>query len=98
MLPAHKTKHVRQLDVKIGSSTFKLNQSDAGDTNGTALWLGGQLLSAYLLHLHTTGKLHRSRSSVGSKPRAIEVGSGIGLCGCVGRAFYERSFGQDIVR
>jgi hypothetical protein len=82
MLPAHTTKHIRDLDVRLGDRTsFRLKQSDAGDTNGTALWLGGQLLSLYFLHLHTTGKL--KRAAIKGRLRAIELGSGIGLCGFV---------------
>jgi protein N-lysine methyltransferase METTL21D len=83
MLPAHHTKHVPVLDVRIGEHAFRLSQSDKGDTNGTALWLGGQLLSVYLLSLHATGKLERKQSADKGRLRAIELGSGIGLCGFV---------------
>jgi hypothetical protein len=83
MLPAHYTKHVPELDVKIGGSTFRLNQSDKGDTNGTALWLGGQLLSVYLLSLHGAKRLSRAKGSNEQRMRVIELGSGIGLCGFV---------------
>jgi hypothetical protein len=88
MLPAHETKHMPLLTVPDLSSdsasghsgsekrVFELHQRAQGDTNGTALWLGGQLLSAYLVHLHATKKLSRVSN-------AIELGAGIGLCGCV---------------
>jgi hypothetical protein len=82
MLPAHQTKHFSVLEARIGKYTFRLNQSAKGDTNGTALWLGGQLLSAHLLELHAIGKLIRKGDA---KASAIELGSGIGLCGFVVR-------------
>jgi predicted nicotinamide N-methyase len=76
MLPAHQTKHLPVLYARVGPHTFRLRQAANGDTNGSALWLGGQLLAAHLLELHATGKLARTH-------RAIELGAGIGLCGYV---------------
>ncbi|KAF7338342.1 hypothetical protein MVEN_02059700 [Mycena venus] len=69
MLPASQTKDSKLLACPIASSVFLLAQSDDGVSNGTALWLGAQCLSAYLTH------------SAVVKPgmRAIELGSGIGL-------------------
>ena len=63
MLPAHLTKHRPLLD----HGSFCLAQSDAGISNGTALWLGAQCLSAYL------GSLNASPGVL------VELGSGIGL-------------------
>ncbi|KAF9652829.1 hypothetical protein BDM02DRAFT_3160237 [Thelephora ganbajun] len=61
--PAHQTKSEKILKY----SGYSLRQSDDGVTNGTTLWLGGQILSAYLPTLKT-------------RPgKAIELGSGIGL-------------------
>jgi hypothetical protein len=64
--PAHQTKSEKVLKY----SGYSLCQSDDGTTNGTTLWLGGQILSAYLPTLKT-------------RPgKAIELGSGIGLSAC----------------
>jgi len=61
--PAHQTKSEKTLKY----SGYSLRQSDDGVTNGTTLWLGGQILSAYLPTLKT-------------RPgKAVELGSGIGL-------------------
>lgn len=64
--PAHQTKSEKILEY----SGYSLCQSDDGVTNGTTLWLGGQILSAYLPTL---------RMGPG---KAIELGSGIGLSAC----------------
>ncbi|KAJ7685129.1 hypothetical protein DFH06DRAFT_1028514 [Mycena polygramma] len=69
LLPATHTKHSKVLSIPIQSSVFHLAQSDDGVSNGTALWLGAQCLSAYLTHSAVT------RPGM----RAIELGSGIGL-------------------
>ena len=70
--PAHKTKHIPLLQYPFLSSTFSLSQLADGVSNGTALWLGGQCLAMYLAQMHT--KFRHS-----DPPRAIELGSGIGL-------------------
>lgn len=64
--PAHQTKSEKILRY----SGYSLCQSDDGATNGTTLWLGGQILSAYLPTLRT------------GPGKAIELGSGIGLSAC----------------
>ncbi|KAI6028788.1 hypothetical protein F5J12DRAFT_807732 [Pisolithus orientalis] len=85
-LPAHQTKHLPTLTYPFIYSTFYLAQSSDGTSNGTALWLGAQLLSAYLaaelkdVHLKTT------------RPRAVELGSGIGLT-----ALALASLGYDVL-
>ena len=66
--PAHQTKSEKNLKY----SGYSLRQSDDGATNGTTLWLGGQILSTYL----PTLKLKRQPG------KAIELGSGIGLSAC----------------
>lgn len=70
MQPASETKHLQQLPYEFNAHTFLLHQRDAhGLTNGTTLWLGGQVLSYYLASI-----LIRDE-----KKTAIELGSGIGL-------------------
>ena len=62
--PGHQTKSEKVLKY----SGYSLRQSDDGATNGTTLWLGGQIMSAYLPTMKKT------------RPgKAIELGSGIGL-------------------
>lgn len=78
VLPAHKTKHIAELDYTFLQSTFRLSQLDNGHSNGTALWLGAQCLSAFLAHVY--GNKHRAKQADAAKrPRVIELGSGIGL-------------------
>ncbi|KAG9318784.1 hypothetical protein JVU11DRAFT_884 [Chiua virens] len=76
-LPAHNTKHIRSLKYTHLSQTFHLTQSDDGRSNGTALWLGGQILSLYLAY-HLKPTAHKQ-----PRPRAIELGSGVGLTALV---------------
>ncbi|KAF9246209.1 hypothetical protein BU15DRAFT_40104 [Melanogaster broomeanus] len=81
-LPAHHTKHLSTLRYTFHGHTFHLNQRDDGISNGTALWLGAQILSAYLAN---ELKASRVRMRVGEqrRPRAVELGSGIGLTSLV---------------
>ena len=73
MQPASETKHVQQLAYEFSGHTFLLNQRDAhGLTNGTTLWLGGQILIYYLASLPEI-------KTLGKRKTAIELGSGIGL-------------------
>ncbi|ESK96841.1 hypothetical protein Moror_6419 [Moniliophthora roreri MCA 2997] len=66
--PATLTKHLSLLDYHFSSTvSFQLAQLDNGISNGTALWLGAQCLSAYLAHFVKPGST------------VIELGSGIGL-------------------
>ncbi|KAJ7097981.1 hypothetical protein B0H15DRAFT_823677 [Mycena belliarum] len=69
MLPASHSKHSKLLLCPFASTVFRLVQSDDGVSNGTALWLGAQCLSAYLAYAGVV------------KPgmRALELGGGIGL-------------------
>ncbi|KAJ2936714.1 hypothetical protein H1R20_g380, partial [Candolleomyces eurysporus] len=71
--PAHLTKHIPLLSYSFLSAAFHLTQRADGVHNGTALWLGGQILAHYLAQYHTRFK------SAHTPPRAIELGSGIGL-------------------
>ncbi|KAH0827085.1 hypothetical protein J3R83DRAFT_4771 [Lanmaoa asiatica] len=72
-LPAHHTKHISSLTYPHLAHIFHLSQSDDGRSNGTALWLGAQILSLYLVY-HLKPPLHQQR-----RPRAVELGSGVGL-------------------
>ena len=66
----HRPAHLTKSEKVLTYSGYSLRQSDDGATNGTTLWLGGQILSAYLPTLKT-------------RPgKAIELGSGIGLSAC----------------
>ncbi|KAJ7219217.1 hypothetical protein GGX14DRAFT_533034 [Mycena pura] len=69
MLPATQTKDRKLLACPFMSTVFQLVQSDNGVSNGTALWLSGQCLSAFLAH---SGVIKQGM-------RVIELGSGIGL-------------------
>ncbi|EEB96616.1 hypothetical protein MPER_04220, partial [Moniliophthora perniciosa FA553] len=71
-LPATFTKHLSVLDYHFSSTvSFQLAQLDNGISNGTALWLGAQCLSAYVAHFVKPGST------------VIELGSGIGLTSLV---------------
>ncbi|KIM80751.1 hypothetical protein PILCRDRAFT_822017 [Piloderma croceum F 1598] len=73
-LPAHHTKHLNSLAYPIGLDlTVNLLQVDDGKTNGTGLWLGAQCLSLFLANSHK-----RPSPSIG-RPKAVELGSGVGL-------------------
>ena len=74
-----------------------LYQRDDGQSNGTALWLGGQCLSLYLVDIARKAVTIREKATASSssleapshtasrdmpalpRPKAIELGSGIGL-------------------
>ncbi|EIW85023.1 hypothetical protein CONPUDRAFT_48316 [Coniophora puteana RWD-64-598 SS2] len=74
-LPAHHTKHLPVLAYPFRSSLFHLAQLDDGHSNGTALWLGAQCLSLYLATLPSVTRAQPRAHP----PRAVELGSGIGL-------------------
>lgn len=81
--PAHETKHIPVLSYPFRTQQFHLAQLDNGATNGSALWLGAQCLSLFF-----SDNLKRRPSPSGHpdaafRPRAIELGSGIGLSACV---------------
>ena len=83
--PAHETKHIPLLEHPFRDSVFHLAQRDNGATNGTGLWLGAQCLSFYLADaLKYKAPSSAVHSPAGTpRPRAIELGSGIGLSACV---------------
>ncbi|KAF8758529.1 Lysine methyltransferase [Rhizoctonia solani] len=72
--PAHTTKHLPFLHIPFREHVFVLAQADDGVSNGTTLWLGGQLLAAYIASLPIPPK---------STARVIELGSGIGFTALV---------------
>lgn len=86
-LPAHETKHVESLEYKFRNSAFHLLQRDDGCTNGTALWMGGQVLAAWLAEHYSTKSRSKNRAAA-RRPRVIELGSGIGLTAYVLFALY----------
>ncbi|KAH8833822.1 hypothetical protein DL96DRAFT_1666836 [Flagelloscypha sp. PMI_526] len=46
--PAHETKHLSSLDISFANSRFIIEQTDNGISNGSALWLSGQVMACYL--------------------------------------------------
>ncbi|QRW14648.1 methyltransferase domain protein [Ceratobasidium sp. AG-Ba] len=74
MQPAHHTKHLPILALPFRAHTFTLAQADDGVSNGTALWLPGQVLSALIASLPAPKS---------ARPRALELGSGIGFTALV---------------
>ncbi|KAG9001616.1 hypothetical protein FRB95_011418 [Tulasnella sp. JGI-2019a] len=100
--PAHETKQESNLRYPFLSNAFQLNQLDNGQSNGTGLWLGAQCLSLYLWDINptlirSTRARRKQNSSHGDvephrSPRAIELGSGVGL-GALALA----SMGWDVV-
>lgn len=77
-LPAHQTKHLPTLTYPFNGCTFLLAQSSDGISNGTALWLGAQLLAVY-----AASALNARRPGSEGRPKAVELGSGVGLTACV---------------
>ena len=73
--PAHHTKHVPLLQYPFRNSSFHLTQRNNGQSNGTALWLGAQCLSLYLADICARKASIPSQT----RPKLIELGSGIGL-------------------
>ncbi|KAG1782714.1 hypothetical protein EV702DRAFT_1020704 [Suillus placidus] len=99
--PAHHTKHLPVLAYPFNNVAFHLVQRDDGISNGTALWLGAQVLSVYL-SVEFKGKSRKTietgtdnDASVlynTAHPKAIELGSGIGLM-----ALALASLGYDVL-
>ncbi|KAH9966728.1 hypothetical protein BC827DRAFT_1124803 [Russula dissimulans] len=77
-LPAHHTKHLQSLDYLFLGRRVLLIQRQDGASTGTALWLAAQCLSAYLATVHKS--ISPSRHT---RPRVLELGSGIGLAALV---------------
>ncbi|KAI0079963.1 hypothetical protein K474DRAFT_1591189 [Panus rudis PR-1116 ss-1] len=78
--PAHETKHLRVLAYPFRTFSFHLAQLDNGRTNGSALWLGAQILSSFLAQTHTRRKaVADAEHDEQPRPRVVELGSGMGL-------------------
>ena len=73
--PAHHTKHVPLLQYPFRNASFHLTQRNNGQSNGTDLWLGAQCLSLYLADICARKASIPSQT----RPKLIELGSGIGL-------------------
>ncbi|CAE6488416.1 unnamed protein product [Rhizoctonia solani] len=73
MRPAQNTKHLPLLHISFHEHVFVLAQADDGASNGTALWLSGQVLAAYIASL----------PPLSGVARVIELGSGIGFTALV---------------
>ncbi|CAE7113699.1 unnamed protein product [Rhizoctonia solani] len=71
--PAQNTKHIPFLHIPFREHVFVLAQADDGVSNGTALWLSGQVLAAYVASLPAPSGV----------TRVIELGSGIGFTALV---------------
>ncbi|PCH38096.1 hypothetical protein WOLCODRAFT_114823 [Wolfiporia cocos MD-104 SS10] len=79
-LPAHETKHLPLLSHPFRGETFHLAQRADGTTNGTALWLGAQCLAAFLADTLKFQKGGNGNAKQTRRMRAVELGSGVGLC------------------
>ncbi|TDL27350.1 hypothetical protein BD410DRAFT_740300 [Rickenella mellea] len=79
VLPAHFTKHHPTLVYPFGTHVFYLAQLNDGTANGTALWLGAQCMSVFLVDAVRQIKPKSQRR----RPKAIELGSGVGLTALV---------------
>lgn len=78
-LPAHETKNETALHYPVlpTSLVLKLKQSDkTQNTTGSTLWLGAQILALYLFDMY--GSKKRPLDG-GSRPKAIDLGAGVGL-------------------
>lgn len=78
-LPAHETKNeaILYYPVLPTSLVLALKQSDAAqNTTGSTLWLGAQILAVYLFDVY--GSKPR-RPTTPPRPRAIDLGAGVGL-------------------
>ncbi|OJA14835.1 hypothetical protein AZE42_00789 [Rhizopogon vesiculosus] len=89
--PAHHTKHFPVLAYLFNDIPFHLIQRDDGISNGTALWLGAQVLSIYLA-AQFKGKSRKTITTDTVRPKAVELGSGIGLM-----ALVLASLGYDVL-
>ncbi|KDQ18029.1 hypothetical protein BOTBODRAFT_29341 [Botryobasidium botryosum FD-172 SS1] len=78
-LPAHDTKHIPELRHPFLSTEFALRQLCDGGHNGTALWLGGQILALYLADTLSNAQTRGGAGRDGRRKRAVELGSGVGL-------------------
>ncbi|KAG1754533.1 hypothetical protein EDB19DRAFT_1969826 [Suillus lakei] len=99
--PAHHTKHLPVLAYPFNKVAFHLLQRDDGTSNGTALWLGAQVLSIFLSAEFKSKSKKTAATGTDNdasvlyntaRPKAVELGSGIGLM-----ALALASLGYDVL-
>lgn len=81
-LPAHETKNepVLYYPVLPTSLVLALKQSDTThNTTGSTLWLGAQILALYLFDLYGSKPRPVAPTEGSRRPRAIDLGAGVGL-------------------
>lgn len=77
MQPASDTKHHSTLTVDFNHETrLHIQQDNREPSTANTLWIGGQVLAAYVQQFHPCNKHAPSQ-------RVIELGSGVGLTACV---------------
>ncbi|KAM0792337.1 hypothetical protein ACM66B_005020 [Microbotryomycetes sp. NB124-2] len=97
-LPAWQTKQTLLLDYELPTGQLAvIEQACSGvqASTGTTVWLGSQILSAYVAETHKTAFASTKRSNGPSerrRKRALDVGSGTGLM-----AITLSSLGYDVV-
>lgn len=72
MHPATLTKHLPNLRCSFAGLNLELSQSDDGKSNGSALWLGAQIIACHL----------KASSFKLANKNVCELGSGIGFTAC----------------
>lgn len=73
MQPASDTKHIPTLTIDFNHTTrLYIQQNDQELSTANTLWIGGQVLAAYIRQFHPCNK-HAPPQ------RVIELGSGVGL-------------------
>lgn len=79
-LPASDTKHEAVLEYHLASDRAVTleQQSTRGDSTGRSLWLGAQVMTAYLDYLAAKSKPFKVVQGVKVRKRAIELGAGTG--------------------
>lgn len=81
-LPAHETKNepILYYPVLPTSLVLELKQSDTTqNTTGSTLWLGAQVLAVYLFDLYGSKPRPPAPTEGSRRPRAIDLGAGVGL-------------------
>lgn len=75
MQPASDTKHIPTLTIDFNHTTrLFIQQDDRELSTADTLWIGGQVLAAYIQQYHPC-----SQHAHSPPQRVIELGSGVGL-------------------